>query len=51
MLKIDLCTIILHCKTIDCVNSRGKTFEEGKMSYPEFVWFLLSEEDKKHPTA
>ena len=22
---------------------------EGKMTYPEFVWFLLSEEDKKHP--
>lgn len=20
------------------------------MSYPEFVWFLMSEEDKKHPT-
>ncbi|WAR28712.1 P2R3B-like protein [Mya arenaria] len=31
--------------------TRGKTFEEGKMSYPEFVWFLLSEEDKKHPTS
>ncbi|KYN03369.1 Serine/threonine-protein phosphatase 2A regulatory subunit B'' subunit alpha [Cyphomyrmex costatus] len=24
---------------------------EGKMSYTEFVWFLLSEEDKNHPTA
>lgn len=23
----------------------------GKMSYTEFVWFLLSEEDKTHPTA
>ena len=22
---------------------------DGKMTYPEFVWFLLSEEDKKHP--
>lgn len=21
------------------------------MSYPEFVWFLMSEEDKKHPTS
>jgi len=24
---------------------------EDKMSYTEFVWFLLSEEDKNHPTA
>ncbi|KAK6644620.1 Serine/threonine-protein phosphatase 2A regulatory subunit B'' subunit beta [Polyplax serrata] len=24
---------------------------EDKMSYTEFVWFLLSEEDKQHPTA
>ena len=28
---------------------RGPTYMEGKMTYPEFVWFLLSEEDKKHP--
>ncbi|XP_033760767.1 serine/threonine-protein phosphatase 2A regulatory subunit B'' subunit beta-like isoform X2 [Pecten maximus] len=33
-----------------CV-TRGKTFKEGKMSYPEFVWFLLSEEDKRNPTS
>lgn len=25
--------------------------QAGKMSYTEFVWFLLSEEDKTHPTA
>ncbi|XP_052216086.1 serine/threonine-protein phosphatase 2A regulatory subunit B'' subunit beta-like isoform X2 [Dreissena polymorpha] len=31
--------------------TRGNTFKDGKMSYPEFVWFLLSEEDKKHPTS
>lgn len=24
---------------------------EDKMTYTEFVWFLLSEEDKNHPTA
>ncbi|KAK3095609.1 hypothetical protein FSP39_016627 [Pinctada imbricata] len=30
---------------------RGKSLTEGKMSYPEFVWFLISEEDKKHPTS
>ncbi|KAI8494553.1 Serine/threonine-protein phosphatase 2A regulatory subunit B'' subunit alpha, partial [Branchiostoma belcheri] len=32
--------------------TRGSTVSrEGKMSYTEFVWFLLAEEDKKHPTA
>ncbi|KAK3733912.1 hypothetical protein QZH41_000982 [Actinostola sp. cb2023] len=31
--------------------TRGKTSREGKMTYPEFVWFLLSEEDKKHPRS
>ncbi|XP_008550517.1 uncharacterized protein LOC103573275 [Microplitis demolitor] len=34
---------------------RGKSGEvrlqEEKMSYTEFVWFLLSEEDKNYPTA
>lgn len=29
---------------------RGPNFQEGKMSYKEFVWFLLAEVDKKHPT-
>jgi serine/threonine-protein phosphatase 2A regulatory subunit B'' len=24
---------------------------DEKMSYTDFVWFLLSEEDKTHPTA
>lgn len=35
-----------------CV-TRGqrKTPHDEKMSYTEFVWFLLSEEDKLHPTA
>ena len=31
------------------MSCRGPTYFEGKMTYPEFVWFLLSEEDKKHP--
>lgn len=30
--------------------TRGKFQAEGKMTYAEFVWFLLSEEDKRHPT-
>lgn len=29
----------------------GAQQPEDKMSYTEFVWFLLSEEDKNHPTA
>jgi serine/threonine-protein phosphatase 2A regulatory subunit B'' len=35
-----------------CV-TRGqkKSHHDEKMSYTEFVWFLLSEEDKQHPTA
>lgn len=31
--------------------TRGKTQREDKMSYTEFVWFLISEEDKQHATA
>lgn len=33
--------------------TRGQRRSQGdeKMSYTEFVWFLLSEEDKTHPTA
>ncbi len=29
---------------------RGRAQKEGKMSYTEFVWFLMSEEDKRSPT-
>lgn len=31
--------------------TRGRTQKEQKMSYTEFVWFLMSEEDKRHPTS
>uniref|UniRef100_A0A672PZJ7 Protein phosphatase 2 regulatory subunit B''alpha n=1 Tax=Sinocyclocheilus grahami TaxID=75366 RepID=A0A672PZJ7_SINGR len=32
--------------------TRGKSVQrEGRMSYAEFVWFLISEEDKKNPTS
>ncbi|CAH0558005.1 unnamed protein product [Brassicogethes aeneus] len=34
-----------------CVTRGSKRQHEEKMSYTEFVWFLLSEEDKLHPTA
>lgn len=33
-----------------CV-TRAPTYVEGKMTYPDFVWFLLSEEDKKYPRS
>ncbi|XP_070165770.1 uncharacterized protein [Polyergus mexicanus] len=32
-------------------SSNNAQLLEDKMSYTEFVWFLLSEEDKNHPTA
>ncbi|XP_056599477.1 serine/threonine-protein phosphatase 2A regulatory subunit B'' subunit alpha [Triplophysa dalaica] len=32
--------------------TRGYSVQrEGRMSYAEFVWFLISEEDKKNPTS
>ncbi|XP_077866197.1 serine/threonine-protein phosphatase 2A regulatory subunit B'' subunit beta-like [Saccoglossus kowalevskii] len=31
--------------------TRGTMQQEGKMSYSDFVWFLMSEEDKRHPTS
>ncbi|XP_076246690.1 uncharacterized protein LOC143186796 [Calliopsis andreniformis] len=32
-------------------SGNGVPQPQDKMSYTEFVWFLLSEEDKNHPTA
>jgi len=29
----------------------NNNFMEEKMSYTEFVWFLMAEEDKRHPRA
>ena len=31
--------------------THGAAQKEGKMSYTEFVWFLLAEEDKRNPTS
>ncbi|UJR27679.1 hypothetical protein I4U23_008958 [Adineta vaga] len=31
--------------------SNSQNMKEGKMSYYEFVWFLISEEDKRSPTS
>ncbi|KAM3173681.1 Serine/threonine-protein phosphatase 2A regulatory subunit B'' subunit alpha [Hymenolepis weldensis] len=31
--------------------TRGTSFKEGTMSYSDFVWFLLAEEDKRHPRS
>lgn len=45
----------ISAKVIDRIFSgsviKGSSLKEGRMSYPEFVWFLMSEEDKKHPTS
>ncbi|KAM7541189.1 hypothetical protein Aperf_G00000033037 [Anoplocephala perfoliata] len=31
--------------------TRGTSFKEGTMTYSDFVWFLLAEEDKRHPRS
>lgn len=31
--------------------TRGLVRKHAKMTYPEFVWFLISEEDKRHPRS
>ncbi|XP_067668923.1 serine/threonine-protein phosphatase 2A regulatory subunit B'' subunit beta-like isoform X1 [Haliotis asinina] len=45
----------LSSRVIDRIFSgavtRGENFKVGRMSYPEFVWFLIAEEDKRHPTS
>ncbi|XP_072180657.1 serine/threonine-protein phosphatase 2A regulatory subunit B'' subunit delta-like [Diadema setosum] len=46
----------LSSRMIDRIFSPGTVLSsasvrEGRMSYYEFVWFLLSEEDKKQPTS
>jgi len=45
----------LNSRLVDRIFSgavtRGQDFHEGRMSYKEFVWFLLAEEDKKHMTS
>lgn len=52
-----LSPLALSSRMIDRIFSgavtRGSSSKTNpdKMSYTEFVWFLLSEEDKQHPTA
>lgn len=45
----------ISVKMIDRIFSgavtRGPVLKYGKMTYSEFVWFLISEEDKSHPRA
>jgi len=31
------------------VADAGRNLVDGKLSYRDFVWFLISEEDKRHP--
>jgi len=44
---------VLPQRLIDRIFSGAVTrnLQDGKMSYRDFVWFLMSEEDKKHPTS
>ena len=42
--------LYLVCFNLSIDTFRGSDFEEGRMSYREFVWFLLAEEDKRHMT-
>ncbi|GAV05938.1 hypothetical protein RvY_15989 [Ramazzottius varieornatus] len=45
----------ISLKMIDRIFSgavtRGPNQKNGKMSYSEFVWFLIAEEDKRRPTS
>ncbi|MCL4139495.1 UNVERIFIED_CONTAM: hypothetical protein GTU68_059180, partial [Idotea baltica] len=45
----------LSDKIIDRIFSgavtRGRVQKQDRMGYQEFVWFLIAEEDKRHPTA
>ncbi|OQV21150.1 Serine/threonine-protein phosphatase 2A regulatory subunit B'' subunit alpha [Hypsibius exemplaris] len=45
----------ISSKMIDRIFSgavtRGQHQKNGKMSYSEFVWFLIAEEDKRHPRS
>lgn len=59
--QIPIACSALSTRLIDRIFSgtvtRGKTVSQlngspdAKMSYTEFVWFLLAEEDKQHPRA
>lgn len=35
--------------SIDSISDR-RVYKEGRLSYADFVWFLISEEDKKTDT-
>ena len=53
--KIDPFFSAISARMIDRIFSgavtRGAAQQEGKMSYTEFVWFLLAEEDKRAATS
>ncbi|XP_068194351.1 serine/threonine-protein phosphatase 2A regulatory subunit B'' subunit alpha-like [Antennarius striatus] len=42
---------IIQCLFSGAVTRGNAVQREGRMSYAEFVWFLISEEDKKNPTS
>lgn len=47
-------TLAISSRMIDRIFSgavtKGGPPKNGKMNYSDFVWFLLSEEDKRNPT-
>ena len=43
--------IVVHCYFALQVPRRFSSQQPGKMSYEDFVWFILSEEDKTSDTA
>ena len=57
LFHLSLCIMYLHValnelvvdRLVSDVVIRDKTVPKGQMSYRDFVWFLLSEEDKTTP--
>ncbi len=41
----------ISTRMIDRIFSLTRELVDGKMSYRDFVWFLIAEEDKKNPTS
>jgi len=39
----------LMCSAVIGRCGYGRNLVDGKLSYRDFVWFLISEEDKRHP--
>lgn len=57
LINFSLFSLALSTRIIDRIFSRTRSkvknpmLQDGKMSYTDFVIFLLAEEDKRHPRA